>query len=81
MKHQAELALKWAKQHPEKRVAAVRFSGRFQQKNFDTHIQQLRKWIADEGLVEEGAPTIAGYDPPFLPWFLKHNEVLIEVKE
>lgn len=66
-------------QHPPRTMAVVRFSGRFNQPNFEKHIRMLREWIQKEGLKEKAEPTIAGYDPPFTPWFLKHNEVLIEV--
>ncbi len=31
-------------------------------------------------LIAIGEPVIAGYDPPILPWFLKHNEIMIEIK-
>ena len=68
-------------QHPLRTMAVVRFSGRFNQPNFEKHIRMLREWIQKEGLKEKAEPTIAGYDPPFTPWFLKHNEVLIEVRE
>ena len=66
-------------QHPSRSMAVVRFSGRFNQSNFEKHIRLLREWIRKEGLKEKGDPTIAGYDPPFTPWFLKHNEMMIEI--
>jgi len=67
-------------EYPARRIAAVRFSGAFQQRNFDRHIALLRAWIRNKGWAEKSAPVIAGYNPPFTPWFLKHNEVLIEVE-
>lgn len=69
------------KEHPQRKVAAVRFSGFFQQPNFDKHIRKLRDWMEKEGFHEKGEPVVAGYTPPITPWFLKHNEVLIEVDE
>ena len=66
-------------QHSSRSMAVVRFSGRFNQSNFEKYIRLLRKWIREEGLKEKGEPTIAGYDPPFTPWFLKHNEVMMEI--
>jgi len=66
-------------EHPQRKVAAVRFSGYFQQPNFEKHIRTLRDWIERKGLQEKGEPVVAGYNPPITPWFLKHNEVLIEV--
>jgi hypothetical protein len=65
--------------YPTRRMAVVRFSGRFNQENFEKNIHLLNEWIHKEGFNEKGEPIIAGYDPPFTPWFMKHNEVLIEV--
>ncbi len=62
-----------------KTMAVVRFSGVFQQKNFDRQIQRLRSWIQGHGWQELAPPVVAGYNPPFTPWFLKHNEILIAV--
>ena len=66
-------------EHPARLLAAVSFSGKFGQKNFDKHIRLLREWILNQGLEIRSEPIIAGYNPPFVPNFLKHNEVLIEV--
>jgi hypothetical protein len=66
-------------EHPKNRKAVVQFSGRFNQENFEKHINLLQNWIRELGLNEKSDPIIAGYNPPFFPWFLKHNEVLIEV--
>ena len=33
--------------------------------------------MADEKLKATGPPVWARYDPPFKPWFLRRNEVLI----
>lgn len=64
---------------PARKMAAIRFSGRFQQDNFDRRLGQLRDWLKFREMREKGMPVIAGYDPPFTPWFLKHNEILIEI--
>ncbi len=68
------------KENPEKTMAVIRFSGSFNQNNFNKRIAQLHNWIKVCGFKEAGDPLIAGYDPPFTPWFLKHNEVMIEIK-
>lgn len=33
------------------------------------------------GLTAVGAPRFARFDPPFKPWFLRHNEVIQDVQE
>jgi len=68
-------------QHPPQTVAAVRFSGPFQQPNFDKHIRKLSAWMTENGFQAKGEPVIAGYNAPITPHFLKHNEILIEVME
>lgn len=69
------------KEHSARTMAVIRFSGIFNQKNFIRRIDQLRHWIKEHGYQQLGEPLIAGYDPPFTPWFLKHNEVMIEVTD
>jgi hypothetical protein len=32
-------------------------------------------------LVKAGEPVWARYDPPFMPWFLRRNEVLIPIEK
>jgi hypothetical protein len=68
-------------EHPERQMAAIRFSGFFNEKNFSKHEVLLKEWLFSKGFTPTGLPVIAGYDPPFTPWFLKHNEVLIEYSE
>ena len=61
------------------RVAAVRFTGRWTDANFTAATASLRAWMAEKNLETIGPPTFAYYDPPFKPWFLRRNEVLIPV--
>lgn len=69
------------KKHSTRTMAVIRFAGHFNQRNFVRRIAQLRDWIKERGYKEAGEPIVAGYDPPFTPWFLKHNEVMIEIKD
>ena len=67
-------------EHPRQTFAAVRFSGPFQQPNFDAHIGKLRAWMAENDLQPASDPIIAGYNAPITPNFLKHNEILIQIE-
>jgi len=60
-------------------AAAIRFSGFFNQSNFDKKKSELETWLREEKLETIGEYIIAGYDPPYKPWFLKRNEVLVRV--
>lgn len=66
---------------PARRVAAIRFSGRAGDALIERQEQRLRTWLAERGLKTAGAPTYAYYNPPWIPGFLRRNEVLIEVAE
>jgi effector-binding domain-containing protein len=62
---------------PARRVAVWRYSGRWTQERYDQMERQLREAIAARGLSVDGPPVLARYDPPFMPWFMRRNEVLI----
>ena len=61
-------------------VAAIRFSGFFSQRNFDKNKSELEKWLREEKLETFGEYIVAGYDPPYKPWFLRRYEVLVRIK-
>ena len=63
-----------------RRMAAVRFSGTWAASRFEAHEHKLRSFIARHGLRIAGPPEYARYNPPFTPWFLRRNEVLIPVE-
>jgi len=67
------------RQVPAPRMAAVRYSGFWSEKNYLQHKMELETWIDAAGLAIVGDPLWARYNPPFTPWFLRRNEVLIPV--
>ncbi len=64
---------------PAQLVAAWRYSGRWTESNYREHEAELRAAIARRGLKVTGEPILARYNPPFMPSFLRRNEVLIPV--
>lgn len=62
---------------PARLVAAWRYSGRWTADNYREHEADLRRAMASRGLAATGEPILARYDPPFMPSFLRRNEVLI----
>ena len=67
------------RQVPAHRMAAVRYSGFWSEKGYLKNKQELESWIQERGLAIAGDPVWARYNPPFTPWFLRRNEVLIPV--
>jgi hypothetical protein len=61
-------------------MAAIQYSGTWSQKRFEKNKALLQAIIAKRGLKPVGKPVWARYDPPFMPWFLRRNEILIRVQ-
>ncbi|PWQ93555.1 SOUL family heme-binding protein [Leucothrix arctica] len=67
------------KQVPERYIATVRYSGRWSEERYLYFKGKLDAWIKVNNLIVEGEPTWARYDPPFKPWFMRRNEVLVPI--
>ena len=68
-------------ERPARRVAAVRYSGRWTERNYLRNETELKEWIAGKGWTVAGDPVWARYNSPFVPWFMRRNEILIPVTE
>ena len=66
---------------PTSLTGVLRFSGRWSQTRYERHLDALRWALAAAGLAVVGSPRFARYDPPFKPWFLRRNEVMLDVEE
>jgi len=64
---------------PPQLIACWRYSGRWTAANYRENETLLRERIKTRGLAVRGDPVLARYNPPFTPWFLRRNEVLIPV--
>jgi hypothetical protein len=67
------------RQVPARRMAVIRYSGFWSEKNYLRYRKELEAWVHEEGLTIVGDPVWARYNPPFTPWFLRRNEILIPV--
>ncbi len=65
---------------PAQLTATWRYSGRWTEANFRVAQQELGAVLRARGLVVAGEPVIARYNPPFMPTFLRRNEVLVPVR-
>jgi hypothetical protein len=66
---------------PPRRVAVYRYSGGGSAENELRALAALRAWMAKEGLTPTGEPAVAYYDAPYIPPFLRRNEVMLGVSE
>ena len=67
------------RQVPAQRMAVIRYSGTWSEKNYLNHMSALESWIRKVGLTTTGDAIWARYNPPFMPWFLRRNEIMIPV--
>jgi hypothetical protein len=68
------------RQVPARRVAVLSYSGTWAESRYLEKLDELREAMRREGLKPAGEPIWARYDPPYVPWFLRRNEILIEVE-
>ena len=64
---------------PPMRVAAIQYSGRWTDENYDEHLKLLRERMNAAGLAARGKPVYARYNAPYVPWFMRRNEIWIEI--
>ncbi len=62
-------------------MVAVRYSGTWSEEGYEENRALLEEYIQTRGLTKTGQPVWARYDPPFMPWFLRRNEVLIPIEK
>ncbi|MER5332864.1 heme-binding protein [Micromonospora sp. NPDC002717] len=69
------------RQVPAQLAAAARFRGRWTARAFDRRATALGRAVTAAGLRPTDAVRYARFDPPWKPWFLRHNEVVLPVAE
>jgi len=65
---------------PKKLMAVRKYSGTWSEENYRENEKLLIDELNKNKLKIIGEPVYARYDPPFWPWFLRRNEVLIEIE-
>ena len=60
-------------------AAVLKFSGRWTFSSFEKHRVRLLAALERDGVEATGPARYARFDPPWTPWFMRHNEVVIPV--
>jgi hypothetical protein len=68
------------KEVPGQLIAALRYSGTWSRDRYEEKRIRLQELMRQRDLEPAGEPIFARYNPPFMPWFLRRNEVLIPVE-
>lgn len=64
----------------EQRVVAITYSGTWTQANYEEHLGKLRSAAQTAGLETQGEPVYARYNGPWVPWFMRKNEIWLNVR-
>ncbi len=65
--------------NPNLKVVVITFSGLFSDSNIKENEAKIRNYIKEKGLKIEEPAIYAGYNAPWILWFLKRNEVLFKL--
>ena len=61
------------------RFAVIRYSGSWSESNYTEHLEKLERGITAAGLRTTGAPIYSRYNAPFVPWFMRRNEIWLKL--
>lgn len=64
---------------PARTMAVHRYSGFWSESNYERHEAKLLSALESDGVEIIGEPLLARYNGPFTPFFMRRNEVMIEV--
>jgi effector-binding domain-containing protein len=67
------------KEVPDHNVAVVSFSGHSHEPKVREEIRKLTGWLQVNGLAPKSSFRLARYNPPWIPGFMRHNEVMVDV--
>jgi hypothetical protein len=65
---------------PARLVAAITYSGTWGESRYEEHKALLDQMMSKRKLKAAGEYIYARYNPPFTPWFMRRNEVLVPVE-
>jgi hypothetical protein len=62
---------------PPARTAVIKFSGLTGNDRVERQAERLADYLRRQKLKPTGKPSLARYDPPWTPWFLRRNELQV----
>jgi hypothetical protein len=65
---------------PARLLAAITYSGTWSESRYEEHKALLDQMMSKRKLRTAGEYIYARYNPPFTPWFMRRNEVLLPVE-
>ena len=65
---------------PARRVAVYTYSGSWSESRYAEKLQNFKSELKTNNVSTVGEPTLARYNSPFQLWFLRRNEIWLEVQ-
>lgn len=65
---------------PTRTLGVIGYSGTWSQSRYDEHLKKLKDALAEAGLRWRGEPVWARFDPPWKLWFMRRNEIWLELE-
>ena len=69
------------KQIPGRTVAVYSYSGSWSESRYRAKLEEFQAALKKDLVHTNGEPELARYNSPFQLWFLRRNEILIEISE
>jgi hypothetical protein len=66
---------------PATRLAVLSFSGLAKEASIEEKNAELRAWLSKHQWQSKGEVTLARYDPPWTPWFMRRNELMVALDQ
>lgn len=64
---------------PSRQVAVIQYSGFWTESNYSEHLAKLQSAMKRADLAWTGEPVYSRYNAPTTPWFLRRNEIWLQV--
>jgi hypothetical protein len=68
------------RQLPARKVAVYSYSGSWSESRYKDKLASFKEDLKKDGLETIGEPVLARFNSPFQLWFLRRNEIWLEVK-
>ncbi|MFM8270098.1 MAG: SOUL family heme-binding protein [Pseudomonadota bacterium] len=68
------------KEVSKRKMAALKYSGTWSEERYQEKVKELFDQLRNKNIKAKGEPVLARYNPPWIPWFLRRNEILIEIE-
>ncbi|OYU44954.1 MAG: heme-binding protein [Burkholderiales bacterium PBB4] len=64
---------------PAHQIAVIKYSGTWSDANYREHLAKLQTALQAAGLTWQGEPVYSRYNGPFTPWFMRRNEIWLNL--